>query len=125
MGVDPEHQIIDLIGEKMVRAADDVVVDDDAFLQHIANLKTMRDTYGDLHEVEAVKAAKRFGAVLASHDDTTEDQVAVSAGHGIRLAEFPTTVEAARLLEQCLAGLRPPPLVQASVPPPRAKVVKI
>ncbi|MEL0436810.1 alpha-D-ribose 1-methylphosphonate 5-triphosphate diphosphatase [Phycobacter sp. K97] len=70
--------------------------DDDAFLQHIANLKTMRDTYGDLHEVEAVKAAKRFGAVLASHDDTTEDQVAVSAGHGIRLAEFPTTVEAAR-----------------------------
>ncbi len=70
--------------------------DDDAFLQHIANLKTMRDTYGDLHEVEAVKAAQRFGAVLASHDDTTADQVAVSAGHGIRLAEFPTTVEAAR-----------------------------
>jgi alpha-D-ribose 1-methylphosphonate 5-triphosphate diphosphatase len=70
--------------------------DDDAFLQHIANLKTMRDTYGDLHEVAAVKAAKRFGAVLASHDDTTEDQVAVSAAHGIRLAEFPTTVEAAR-----------------------------
>ena len=70
--------------------------DDDAFLQHIANLKTMRETYGDLHEVEAVKAAQRFGAVLASHDDTTEDQVAVSAGHGIRLAEFPTTVEAAR-----------------------------
>ncbi len=70
--------------------------DDDGFLQHIAELKTMRDTYGDLHEVEAVKAARRFGAVLASHDDTTEDQVAVSAGHGIRLAEFPTTVEAAR-----------------------------
>jgi alpha-D-ribose 1-methylphosphonate 5-triphosphate diphosphatase len=56
----------------------------------------MRDTYGDLHEVEAVKAARRFGAVLASHDDTTEAQVAVSAGHGIHLAEFPTTVEAAR-----------------------------
>ena len=70
--------------------------DDDAFLQHIANLKTMRETYGDLHEVEAVKAAQRFGAVLASHDDTTEEQVVVSAGHGIRLAEFPTTVEAAR-----------------------------
>jgi alpha-D-ribose 1-methylphosphonate 5-triphosphate diphosphatase len=70
--------------------------DDDAFLQHIANLKTMRETYGDLHEMEAVKAAQRFGAVLASHDDTTEGQVAVSAGHGIRLAEFPTTVEAAR-----------------------------
>lgn len=70
--------------------------DDAGFQAHIAHLKTLRDTYGDLHEVEAVKAAKRFGAVLASHDDTTAEQVATSAGHGIHLAEFPTTVEAAR-----------------------------
>ncbi|MGR3760360.1 alpha-D-ribose 1-methylphosphonate 5-triphosphate diphosphatase [Roseobacteraceae bacterium NS-SX3] len=70
--------------------------DDDGFLQHVASLKQMRDTYGDKHEAAAVKAARRFGAVLASHDDTTETQVAVSAGHGIKLAEFPTTVEAAR-----------------------------
>ena len=40
--------------------------------------------------------AGRYGAVLASHDDTTEAQVAVSHGYGIRLAEFPTTAEAAR-----------------------------
>lgn len=71
-------------------------VSDDQFLQHIATLKNLRDTYGDMHEAETVKAAARFGAVLASHDDTTADQVAVSAGHGIRMAEFPTTVEAAR-----------------------------
>ncbi|EAQ47041.1 MAG: phosphonate metabolism protein PhnM [Roseobacter sp. MedPE-SWde] len=70
--------------------------DDAGFQAHIAHLKTLRDTYGDLHEVEAVKAARRFGAVLASHDDTTAAQVATSAGHGIHLAEFPTTVEAAR-----------------------------
>lgn len=70
--------------------------DDEGFKAHVAGLKRMRDTYGDLHEVEAVKAARRFGAVLASHDDTTKAQVAVSAGHGIHLAEFPTTVEAAR-----------------------------
>lgn len=70
--------------------------DDAAFQEHISHLKTLRDTYGDLHEVEAVKAARRFGAVLASHDDTTTDQVATSAEHGIHLAEFPTTVEAAR-----------------------------
>ncbi|WP_264211249.1 alpha-D-ribose 1-methylphosphonate 5-triphosphate diphosphatase [Leisingera thetidis] len=70
--------------------------DDAAFQAHIAHLKELRDTYGDLHEAEAVKAAKRFGAVLASHDDTTAGQVAVSAGHGIRLAEFPTTAEAAQ-----------------------------
>lgn len=71
-------------------------MDDDMFLQHVARLKGLRDVYGEKHEVETVKAARRFGAVLASHDDTTEDQVKVSAGHGIRLAEFPTTVVAAR-----------------------------
>ncbi|MFV1493903.1 alpha-D-ribose 1-methylphosphonate 5-triphosphate diphosphatase [Phaeobacter sp. JH18-32] len=70
--------------------------DDEGFQAHVAGLKQMRETYGDLHEVEAVNAARRFGAVLASHDDTTADQVAVSAGHGIHLAEFPTTVEAAQ-----------------------------
>ncbi|MEX0366494.1 MAG: alpha-D-ribose 1-methylphosphonate 5-triphosphate diphosphatase [Ruegeria sp.] len=69
---------------------------DDQFLQHVAHLKALRDEYGEVHEVEAVRAARRFGAVLASHDDTTRDQVQVSAGHGIRLAEFPTTVEAAQ-----------------------------
>ncbi|WP_377193303.1 alpha-D-ribose 1-methylphosphonate 5-triphosphate diphosphatase [Ruegeria meonggei] len=68
----------------------------DGFLQHVADLKAMRDRNGDKHEAETVKAANRFGAMLASHDDTTEEQVRTSAGHGIRLAEFPTTVEAAR-----------------------------
>ncbi|MBY6056101.1 alpha-D-ribose 1-methylphosphonate 5-triphosphate diphosphatase [Leisingera daeponensis] len=70
--------------------------DDAAFQAHVAHLMELQETYGAVHEAEAVKAANRFGAVLASHDDTTEAQVAVSAGHGIRLAEFPTTVEAAQ-----------------------------
>ncbi|HCE72755.1 MAG TPA: alpha-D-ribose 1-methylphosphonate 5-triphosphate diphosphatase, partial [Ruegeria sp.] len=68
---------------------------DDTFLQHVSQLKGLRDRYGDRHEIETVKAARRLGSVLASHDDTTAEQVAVSAGHGIRLAEFPTTIEAA------------------------------
>ena len=71
-------------------------MDDDMFMQHVAQLKGLRDRHGDIHEAEAVKAARRFGAVLASHDDTTAAQVRVSADHGIRLAEFPTTIEAAR-----------------------------
>jgi alpha-D-ribose 1-methylphosphonate 5-triphosphate diphosphatase len=71
-------------------------MDDDTFMQHVAQLKGLRDRYGDQHEVETVLAAQRLGAVLASHDDTTTEQVDVSARHGIRLAEFPTTVEAAR-----------------------------
>ncbi|MEO0773214.1 MAG: alpha-D-ribose 1-methylphosphonate 5-triphosphate diphosphatase [Pseudomonadota bacterium] len=68
---------------------------DEGFEAHIAQLRELRDTYGERHEQETVKAAQRFGAVLASHDDTTKDQVATSAGYGIKLAEFPTTREAA------------------------------
>ena len=68
---------------------------DDEFAEHVAQLRALRARHGDRHETEAVKAAQRFGAVLASHDDTTAAQVAVSHDHGIRLAEFPTTREAA------------------------------
>ena len=61
----------------------------------------MRGRMGDLHEAKAVAAeARRYGTVLASHDDTTEDRVRVSVGHGIHLAEFPTTVVA---VEACHA----------------------
>ena len=71
-------------------------LNDAEFAEHIAQLRELRDANGQRHELETVKAAARFGAVLASHDDTTEDQVAVSAGYGIRVAEFPTTKEAAK-----------------------------
>ena len=66
------------------------------FDDHVARLRELRDTYGDDHEAAAVAEARRFGAVLASHDDTTADHVATSKSYGIGLAEFPTTVEAAR-----------------------------
>ena len=71
------------------------------FEQHVAELNALRARIGDRHEVAAVAAARRLGAVLASHDDTTTEQVAVSAAHGITLAEFPTTLEAA---EACRAA---------------------
>jgi len=62
----------------------------------VARRFALRSKYGDLHEAATVAAAQRLGAALASHDDTTAGQVKVSAGHGIRLAEFPTTTEAAK-----------------------------
>lgn len=68
---------------------------DAEFDAHVENLRTLRDRHGDRHEEVAVSEAGRLGAILASHDDTTQEQVAVSAAHGIRLAEFPTTEEAA------------------------------
>lgn len=68
----------------------------EAFDSYVTFLSGLHAEFGARHEAGAVDAARRFGAVLASHDDTTAAQVEVSRGHGARLAEFPTTVEAAR-----------------------------
>ncbi|TCZ64966.1 alpha-D-ribose 1-methylphosphonate 5-triphosphate diphosphatase [Roseicella aquatilis] len=47
------------------------------------------------HRPALVALARRHGIALASHDDTTAADVAQSAAEGARLAEFPTTLEAA------------------------------
>jgi alpha-D-ribose 1-methylphosphonate 5-triphosphate diphosphatase len=63
---------------------------------HMSTQMAISARLGAVHEAAAVAAARRYGAVLASHDDTTAGQVAVSAGHGAHFAEFPTTLEAAQ-----------------------------
>lgn len=62
---------------------------------YVAFLEGLQTKLGTRHEAATVAAATRLGATLASHDDTTVDQVLRSHGHGVRLAEFPTTLEAA------------------------------
>ena len=71
-----------------------------AFAEHVETRQALGDRVRGTHERAAVDAAQRFGAVLASHDDTTAGHVARSAAHGIALAEFPTTEEAARACRQ-------------------------
>ena len=71
-----------------------------AFKAHVAFLRDLGARKVPEHEVAAVAAARRLGAALASHDDTTPEDVARSAAHGVRLAEFPTTRAAA---EACRA----------------------
>ncbi len=66
------------------------------FEAHIAAQKALTARVGAEHEAAAVAAARRYGAVLASHDDTEAAHVARSAAHGAHFAEFPTTVEAAK-----------------------------
>ncbi len=68
---------------------------DTEFLAEVENQKAMGAANGARHEAAAVAAARRLGAVLASHDDTDPEQVASSAGHGAGFAEFPTTLAAA------------------------------
>ncbi|WP_299744503.1 alpha-D-ribose 1-methylphosphonate 5-triphosphate diphosphatase [uncultured Tateyamaria sp.] len=70
---------------------------EDEFAAHVEKLQDLQDRLGAKHEAAAVAEAGRLGAVLASHDDTTSDQVTTSARHGVAVAEFPTTVEAAEM----------------------------
>lgn len=69
---------------------------DAMFETHVEQMTALRDRLGERHERTAVAEARRYGATLASHDDTTAAQVAASAAHGVHFAEFPTTFEAAR-----------------------------
>lgn len=71
-------------------------MDDNDFAEHVANLKRLQAQFGDKHEKGAVLEAKRLGAVLVSHDDTTRDHVVTSQENGVGFAEFPTTREAAQ-----------------------------
>ncbi|WP_135502031.1 alpha-D-ribose 1-methylphosphonate 5-triphosphate diphosphatase [Roseovarius aestuariivivens] len=66
------------------------------FADHVAEMKALQAANGARHEAGAVAEAARLGAVLASHDDTTEAQVAHSQAYGVGFAEFPTTEAAAR-----------------------------
>ncbi len=66
------------------------------FEAYITERQSLGNRVRGAHEAAAVAGAKRLGAILASHDDTTTDHVTASAAHGAGLAEFPTTLEAAR-----------------------------
>ena len=52
--------------------------------------------HAERHRRRLVALAARCGAVLASHDDASGDHVAEAIGDGVAIAEFPTTLEAAR-----------------------------
>ncbi|MGB4113941.1 MAG: alpha-D-ribose 1-methylphosphonate 5-triphosphate diphosphatase [Yoonia sp.] len=68
---------------------------DDQWDAHIEFLYGLQARLGTKHEAATVAAAKRLGATLASHDDTTAYQVSTSHSYGVRMAVFPTTVAAA------------------------------
>lgn len=69
---------------------------DAEFSEHVDRLRGLQETYGAEHSKGAVSEARRLGAVLASHDDTTPAEVAQSQAQGVRFAEFPTTLAAAQ-----------------------------
>lgn len=69
----------------------------DAEIQtHFDLLKKLQLENGQRHIDVASKKGRQMGAILASHDDTTENDVLESVQTGVGVAEFPTTLEAAR-----------------------------
>ena len=90
-----QRQFRDLTALKTYVAKKRGMTDAD-FEDHVANLLSLQKRFGAKHEKGAVQEAKRLGAVLASHDDTTAKHVVTSAANGVGFAEFPTTVEAAK-----------------------------
>lgn len=71
-------------------------LDGDGYARLVDRRLAVRQSHGDANIACAVAAAGRLGAILASHDDTTAEHVAESAAQGARVAEFPTTPEAAQ-----------------------------
>jgi alpha-D-ribose 1-methylphosphonate 5-triphosphate diphosphatase len=60
--------------------------------------------HAETNHREIVALARTYGRPMASHDDTTLEHVNEAIRDGVSIAEFPTTVEAARALHA--AGVR-------------------
>ena len=69
---------------------------DDEFEAHVAELHVRSAIYADTHRGEMARRATARGITMAAHDDATLAHVAESSDLGVRISEFPTTIEAAR-----------------------------
>lgn len=64
--------------------------------QFIVEQVANSERYADSYRRAIVELCHARGLAIASHDDATEQHVEESAGYGMNIAEFPTTLEAAR-----------------------------
>jgi alpha-D-ribose 1-methylphosphonate 5-triphosphate diphosphatase len=70
----------------------------------MAEARRVQETHGASNRAALRERLDRGAFAVASHDDATEGHVAESRGMGARIAEFPTTAEAARASRA--AGMR-------------------
>ena len=66
------------------------------FEERITMLRAMQRKNAQKNLRAVVDLCRSLALPLASHDDTTVEHVRESVGHGVGIAEFPTTLEAAR-----------------------------
>ena len=71
----------------------------------IVNRRSDQERYSALHRQHAIGVAKRYNLALASHDDATESHVQEAVSNGMTVAEFPTTVEAAKASHEAGLGV--------------------
>lgn len=69
---------------------------DEAFAAFVARRQEASARYSSPNRDIVAAECRARGIALASHDDATIDHVTESVGHGVRIAEFPTTLDAAR-----------------------------
>ncbi len=71
-------------------------LDDHYIEQRIKELQAQREQTRIPHRRALLERVASRAIALASHDDRTEDEVAENAADGIRISEFPVTMEAAQ-----------------------------
>ncbi len=69
---------------------------DEQFAHFIRRRQEASATYSAAHRQAIAAACNARGIAIASHDDATTAHVEEAIGFGVRLAEFPTSLEAAR-----------------------------
>jgi alpha-D-ribose 1-methylphosphonate 5-triphosphate diphosphatase len=62
----------------------------------IADRQADRDRYSDSNRADILARGREVGLAFASHDDATLEHVEEAVRNGVAIAEFPTTLEAAR-----------------------------
>ncbi|MCY1666401.1 alpha-D-ribose 1-methylphosphonate 5-triphosphate diphosphatase [Rhizobium sp. SL86] len=68
---------------------------DEAFAHFVARRQEASALYAAPHRDALARICHARGITIASHDDATLDHVDEAIGYGIRLAEFPTSLDAA------------------------------
>jgi alpha-D-ribose 1-methylphosphonate 5-triphosphate diphosphatase len=64
--------------------------------QFITDRQAERDKYADKNRAAILKRGREIGLAFASHDDATVDHVDEAVRDGMSIAEFPTTMDAAK-----------------------------
>lgn len=82
--------------EKMGRSAKDTE-------KYLADRQAEHDRYSAVHRTTITRRAAELGLALASHDDATVAHVDEAVRDGVRIAEFPTSLAAAKAAHE--AGL--------------------